>query len=190
MPENQQDIDATLAADQNQSAAGDAPAEGQGDDAAPAAAAQKQSEPAPAEAQQSAAQAESGNADEHDPADDAMDAVASIESQLGQMLSNLGGMDGGEQAFGEIEQPAAAVSGAGNIDLLSDVLLNVKIELGRSRMYIEDILKLGEGSVVELEKLAGDPVDVFVNDRLVARGEVLVLNDNFCVRIGEIISHD
>lgn len=75
-----------------------------------------------------------------------------------------------------------------SIDLLRDVELNVKIELGRSRMFVEDVLKLGEGSVVELDKLAGDPVDVFVNDRLVARGEVLVLNDNFCVRVNEIVA--
>lgn len=75
------------------------------------------------------------------------------------------------------------------IDLLRDVELNVKIELGRTEMLIEDVLRLGEGSVVELDKLAGDPVDVLVNDRLVARGEILVLNDNFCVRISEIIPH-
>jgi flagellar motor switch protein FliN/FliY len=74
------------------------------------------------------------------------------------------------------------------IDLLSDVNLNVKIELGRTRMLVEDVLKLSEGAVVELDKLAGDPVDVYVNDRHVARGEVLVLNDNFCVRINEILS--
>jgi flagellar motor switch protein FliN/FliY len=75
-----------------------------------------------------------------------------------------------------------------SIDLLRDVDLNVKIELGRSRMLVEDVLKLTEGAVVELDKLAGDPVDVIVNDRLVARGEVLVLNDNFCVRINEIVA--
>jgi len=81
-----------------------------------------------------------------------------------------------------------AVSAASQaIDLLRDVQLNVKIELGRSKMVVEDVLRLGEGSVVELDKLAGDPVDVFVNDRLVARGEVLVLNDNFCVRINDIV---
>lgn len=74
------------------------------------------------------------------------------------------------------------------IALLDEVNLNVKIELGRTRMLIEDVLRLGEGSVVELDKLAGDPVDVYVNDRHVARGEVLVLSDNFCVRISEIIS--
>jgi flagellar motor switch protein FliN/FliY len=75
-----------------------------------------------------------------------------------------------------------------SIELLRDVELNVKIELGRARMLVEDVLKLCEGSVVELDKLAGDPVDVFVNDRLVARGEVLVLNDNFCVRVNEIVA--
>jgi flagellar motor switch protein FliN len=75
-----------------------------------------------------------------------------------------------------------------SIELLRDVDLNVKIELGRARMLVEDVLKLTEGSVVELDKLAGDPVDVFVNDRLVARGEVLVLNDNFCVRVNEIVA--
>lgn len=74
------------------------------------------------------------------------------------------------------------------IDLLSDVNLNVKIELGRTRMLVNDVLKLGEGSVVELDKLAGDPVDIYVNDRPIARGEVLVLNENFCVRINEILS--
>lgn len=77
---------------------------------------------------------------------------------------------------------------APSIDLLGDVEMNVKIELGRCRMSVEDVLKLAEGSVVALDKLAGDPVDVYVNDRLVARGEVLVLNDNFCVRVNEIVA--
>jgi flagellar motor switch protein FliN/FliY len=85
-------------------------------------------------------------------------------------------------------QQVMADAQVSSIDLLRDVELNVKIELGRSRMMVEDVLKLNEGSVVELDKLAGDPVDVFVNDRLVARGEVLVLNDNFCVRVNEIVA--
>jgi flagellar motor switch protein FliN len=75
-----------------------------------------------------------------------------------------------------------------SIDLLKDVELNVKIELGRAKMYVEDVLKLTDGSVVELDKLAGDPVDILVNERLVARGEVLVLNENFCVRVNQIVS--
>jgi len=76
----------------------------------------------------------------------------------------------------------------GQIDLLDDVELEVKIELGRTEMYIEDVIQLGVGAVIELDKLAGDPVDIYVNERLVARGEVLVLNDNFCVRVNDILS--
>jgi len=76
------------------------------------------------------------------------------------------------------------------LTMLNDVKLRVKIELGRTRMLVEDVLKLGEGGVVELDKLAGDPVDVYANDRLIARGEVLVLNDSFCVRISEVVSRD
>ena len=86
--------------------------------------------------------------------------------------------------FQQVMQDAQVSS----IELLRDVELNVKIELGRSRMLVEEVLKLSEGSVVELDKLAGDPVDVFVNERLIARGEVLVLNDNFCVRVNEIVA--
>lgn len=90
-----------------------------------------------------------------------------------------------------LELPAFGANGDSEgrhgIDLLKDVNLHVKIELGRTRMLVEDVLRLGQGSVVELDKLAGDPVDVYVNDRPVARGEVLVLNDNFCVRISEIL---
>jgi flagellar motor switch protein FliN/FliY len=86
----------------------------------------------------------------------------------------------------------AALGGAvstsqSSLGLLDDVTLNVKIELGRTRMYVEDVLRLNENSVVELDKAAGDPVDIYVNDRHVARGEVLVLNENFCVRVSEII---
>lgn len=90
----------------------------------------------------------------------------------------------------ELQTSNANAVQAQGIDLLRDVELDVKIELGRSRMLIDDVLHLTEGSVVELDKLAGDPVDVFVNDRLVARGEVLVLNDNFCVRINDIFKEE
>ncbi len=79
---------------------------------------------------------------------------------------------------------------AKRVTMLNDINLRVKIQLGKTQMLVEDVLKLGEGSVVELDKLAGDPVDVLVNDRLVARGEVLVLNDSFCVRVSEILTRD
>ena len=88
----------------------------------------------------------------------------------------------------DLEEPDPDRVVNSEIDLLHDVSLRVKIELGRTRMMVEDVLRLGDGSVIELDRLAGDPVDVFANDRLVARGEVLVLNDTFCVRVCEIVS--
>ncbi len=87
-------------------------------------------------------------------------------------------------------KPGGGVAAPSELNLIADVNLNVKIELGRTRMLVEDVLRLNEGSVVELDKLAGDPVDVYVNDRHVARGEVLVVNDNFCVRISEILDSE
>jgi flagellar motor switch protein FliN/FliY len=74
------------------------------------------------------------------------------------------------------------------LELIRDVELDLRIEFGRTQMYLEDVLKLRKGSVVALDKLAGDPVDIFVNGRLIAKGEVLVLNDNFCVRVAELIA--
>jgi flagellar motor switch protein FliN/FliY len=76
------------------------------------------------------------------------------------------------------------------LELIRDVELDLKIELGRTQMPLQEVLKLRKGSVVPLDKLAGDPVDSYVNGRLFARGEVLVLNDNFCVRVAELISGD
>ena len=82
--------------------------------------------------------------------------------------------------------PAAPSAEAATLDLIRNVELDLKIELGRTQMYLEDVLKLRKGSVVPLDKMAGDPVDIYVNGRLIA-GEVLVLNDNFCVRVAELI---
>ena len=83
---------------------------------------------------------------------------------------------------------APASTEIATLDLIRDVELDLRIELGRTHMYLEDVLKLRRGSVVPLDKMAGDPVDIFVNGRLIARGEVLVLNDNFCVRVAELIA--
>jgi flagellar motor switch protein FliN/FliY len=85
---------------------------------------------------------------------------------------------------------AAPSTEVATIELVRDVEMDLKIELGRTHMYLEDVLKLKRGSVVPLDKLAGDPVDIYVNGRLIARGEVLVLNDSFCVRVAELISSE
>jgi flagellar motor switch protein FliN/FliY len=74
------------------------------------------------------------------------------------------------------------------LELLLDVPLDVTVELGRARMSIQDLLAVGPGSVIELDKLAGEPLDILVNDRLVARGEAVVVNDKFGVRITDIVS--
>ncbi|MEM6504495.1 MAG: flagellar motor switch protein FliN [Planctomycetota bacterium] len=110
-----------------------------------------------------------------------------IDELLAQSLAEAQGqVDGMQQDVASALGPTAGEQGG--IDMLGDVDLDVTIELGRTEMLVEDVLRLASGSVVELDKLAGDPVDVYVNSRLVARGEVLVLNDNFCIRISEILA--
>jgi len=84
-------------------------------------------------------------------------------------------------------QPSDTSSSPTNLNLLLGVTLRVTVELGRAKMSIEEILKLGPGSVVELDKQAGEPVDVLVNDRLIARGEVVVIDDRFGVRITDVL---
>lgn len=75
-----------------------------------------------------------------------------------------------------------------NLDLILDIPLKVTVELGRTRMLVSDLLNLGQGSVIELAKLAGEPMEVLVNDKLVARGEAVVVNEKFGVRLTDIIS--
>ena len=75
-----------------------------------------------------------------------------------------------------------------NLDLLMNVSLGVSAELGRCSMRVSDVLKLGKGSIVELDRAAGGPIDVLVNDRLVARGEVVAVDDRFGVRITEVVA--
>ncbi len=75
-----------------------------------------------------------------------------------------------------------------NIDLLMNVSLAVSAELGRCKMRVSDVLKLGRGSIVELDRLAGAPIDVLVNGRIVARGEVVAVDDRFGVRVTEVVA--
>lgn len=75
-----------------------------------------------------------------------------------------------------------------SIDFLLDVPLTLSVELGRTKMVVNDLLQLGQGSVVELTKIVGEPLEVLVNEKLIARGEVVVLNDKFAIRLTDIIS--
>ena len=120
--------------------------------------------------------------------------VQYLLSQAANALASINETDGAHlpqdaKAF-RLEEfcGAPASTEVATFDLIRDVELDLKIELGRTHMYLEDVLRLRRGSVVPLDKLAGDPVDIYANGRLIARGEVLVLNDNFCVRVAELIS--
>ena len=84
--------------------------------------------------------------------------------------------------------PDIISSKASSIDLLMDVSLEVTIELGRTVMSVKEILSLGVGSVIELDRMSGDPVDILVNGKLIAKGEVVVIEDNLGVRITSIVS--
>jgi flagellar motor switch protein FliN/FliY len=90
-----------------------------------------------------------------------------------------------EQAISQEEQLAGKMK---KLDLILDIPLRVSVELGRTRMLVNDLLQLGQGSVIELNKLAGDPLEVLVNDKLIARGEVVVVNEKFGIRLTDVIS--
>lgn len=132
------------------------------------------------------------------PVEDAAIAQDSIDALLNQAQAALSTLDEPAAALPPGAAPfefknfsaALPANDRAPIDLLRDVQLDLKIELGRTHMQLEDVLRLKQGSVVTLDKLAGDPVDIYANGRLIARGEVLVLNDNFCVRVAELVADD
>jgi flagellar motor switch protein FliN/FliY len=84
--------------------------------------------------------------------------------------------------------PQPTAQEAGNIGLIMDVFMEMTVELGRTRKLIKEILGMGEGTIIELDKLAGEPVDILVNHKLIAKGEVVVIDENFGVRVTEIVS--
>lgn len=100
------------------------------------------------------------------------------------------GLEKVAQAAGQVAEAARAAQPppSQNLELVLDVALQVAVEVGRARMTIQDLLQLGQGSVVELQKLAGEPLDVFINGKQVARGEAVIVNEKFGVRLTDIIS--
>lgn len=131
----------------------------------------------------------------------AVDIYNKSRSQGGPAMSG-GGMGGamampsgplpGQAGVKEVAFPPLSQQGPGplqpNMNLLMDVKMTLTVELGRTPMYIKDILALGEGSIIELEKLAGEPVDLLVNGKLIAKGEVVVIDENFGVRVTDIVT--
>jgi flagellar motor switch protein FliN/FliY len=132
--------------------------------------------------------------------------------QMGQMGQQMGGGFGGMQGFGGMGGGAMAQGSygmnppnvqpvqfaslqmqqaspeSGSIGLIMDVFMEMTVELGRTRKLIKEILGMGEGTIIELDKLAGEPVDILVNQKLIAKGEVVVIDENFGVRVTEIVS--
>ncbi len=108
-----------------------------------------------------------------------------------EALEDIEDIDAGEDAdevLDEADKSAAPSGETKSLDLILDIPLTVSVELGRSKMLINDLLQLGQGSVIELTKLVGEPLEVLVNQKLVARGEVVVVNEKFGVRLTDIVS--
>ena len=128
------------------------------------------------------------------------------QSDIDKLMSEDGALDSewDEGGFGDKAAPAApapashafepikpatiGAAGDRSLDFILDIPLEVSVELGRTRMVINDLLQLGQGSVIELTKLAGEPLEILVNNKLVARGEVVVVNEKFGVRVTDIVS--
>ncbi len=88
--------------------------------------------------------------------------------------------------FGALKEESAGA--VGNLGMVLDIPVTISVEIGRTRMMIKDLLQLGQGTVVELEKLAGEPMEIYVNGRLIARGEAVVINEKFGIKLTDIVS--
>jgi flagellar motor switch protein FliN len=118
---------------------------------------------------------------------DNLDSLAeklAAEAAAGEEVAAAGSAGGGEASA----NPELDAQKDRNLALILDIPLRVTVELGRTKMPVNELLNLGQGSVLELNKLAGEPMEVFVNDKLIARGEAVVVNEKFGVRLTDIIS--
>jgi flagellar motor switch protein FliN len=116
-----------------------------------------------------------------------------MDDEMKELQEVQGETDGGQMeaksaAFAEIEPGLQENSSPQNMDFLLDIPLEITVELGKTKMTIGDLLKLGQGSVVELNKLTDQPLEIFVNKKLMAQGEVVVVNEKFGIRLINIIS--
>lgn len=109
---------------------------------------------------------------------DELERVAEAADDIAEVAAQAGG------------GAAPSPTGSQTIDYILDVTLQVAVEVGRSRMSIQDLLQLGQGSVIELQKLAGEPLDIYMNGKHVARGEAVIVNEKFGVRITDILSRE
>lgn len=105
-----------------------------------------------------------------------------VETELAKVVEAAEGVGQASAATGR------AAAGGHSLEFIMDVILQVTVEVGRARMTIQDLLQLGQGSVIELEKLAGESLDIYVNGQHMAKGEAVIVNEKFGVRILEIVS--
>ena len=132
-----------------------------------------------------------GLGDDSGAEEDPLSALMGDDDDAGSSADEPQAPSLGGSSADTIELPEFAPTTSGEASqnmesLLSNVNLNVKVRLGRTEMLIEDLLRLQPGRVVQLDTMSGEPVDILVNNRVVAKGEVIILNEAFCVRISEI----
>jgi flagellar motor switch protein FliN/FliY len=118
-------------------------------------------------------------------ADDWAAAMAEQESATKAAVSSAS-----SQVFQELAPEGSGASAAGRLDLVLDIPVQLTVELGRTKIAIRNLLQLAQGSVIELDRLAGEPMDVLVNGCLIAQGEVVVVNDKFGIRLTDVIAPD
>ncbi|MFQ5579253.1 MAG: flagellar motor switch protein FliN [Nitrospiria bacterium] len=133
---------------------------------------------------------EAGEKVEGEPVEENTD--SGPDGDQGDGAANEAQADNGEKepqsaSFSSLE-PKDPDNPVGNLDFILDVPLRITVHLGGTKMIIRDLLQLGQGSVVELDKLAGEPMDVFIGEKLVARGEVVVVNEKFGIRLTDIVT--
>ncbi len=120
--------------------------------------------------------------------DDVSDALQDEKTEVSTGVTGAGAADAKKHAeFSEL-QKTGVVTAPQNLDFILDIPLEVTVELGRTTMAIYDLLQMGQGSIIELSKLAGEPLEILVNKKLIARGEVVVVNEKFGIRLTDIVS--
>lgn len=112
----------------------------------------------------------------------------SLDNLADQLSADAGAASAGDSGSGNQNAPQLDEKKDRNLQLILDIPLRVTVELGRTKMAVNELLNLGQGSVIELNKLAGEAMEVFVNDKMIARGEAVVVNEKFGVRLTDIIS--
>ncbi len=126
--------------------------------------------------------------DDIDPGDDWAAAMAEQAEAEAEDASKPDTSDLPKAQFEEFSESANPPAGDGSMDLILDIPVNITMEVGRTKISIRNLLQLNQGSIVELDRLAGEPLDVLVNGTLVAHGEVVVINEKYGIRLTDVIS--